>query len=85
MQLPIQMTGSLNIAFEEKWNKMPEEFILKTCKSFRRRVDTIIEKQWLQYWMKLLFCVYIFILLFVLNWNESCFIIESFTIILEYS
>ena len=31
-------------ASKAKWNKMFEEFILKTCKSFRRRVDTIIEK-----------------------------------------
>ena len=32
-------------AIEEEWNKMFEEFILKTCKSFRRRVDTIIERK----------------------------------------
>ena len=31
-------------AMEEEWDKMSEEFILKTYKSFRRRVDTIIEK-----------------------------------------
>ena len=37
--------GSLKTAFEEEWNKMSEEFILKACKSFRRRVDTIIEKK----------------------------------------
>ena len=30
---------------EEEWNKMPEKFILKACKSFRRRVDIIIEKK----------------------------------------
>ena len=35
--------GSLKIAIEEEWNKMPEESILKTCKSFRRRVDTTTE------------------------------------------
>ena len=35
---------SLNIAFEEEWNKMSEEFILKAYKSFRRRVNIIIEK-----------------------------------------
>ena len=29
---------------EDEWNKMSEEFILKAFKSFRRRVDTIIEK-----------------------------------------
>ena len=36
--------GSLKTAIEEEWNKMPEEFILKAYKSFRRRVDIIIEK-----------------------------------------
>ena len=36
--------GSLKIDIEEEWNRMSEEFILKACKSFRRRVDTIIEK-----------------------------------------
>ena len=36
--------GSLKTAIEEEWNKMFEEFILKTCKSFRMCVDTIIEK-----------------------------------------
>ena len=38
-------TGSLKTAIEEEWNKMSEEFILKACKSFRRRVDTIIKKK----------------------------------------
>ena len=37
--------GSLKTAIEKKWNKMSEEFILKACKSFRRNVDTIIEKK----------------------------------------
>ena len=36
--------GLLKTAIEEKWNKMPEEFILKACKSFRRYVATINEK-----------------------------------------
>ena len=36
--------GSFKTAIEEEWNKMLEEFILKTCKSFQRYVDTIIEK-----------------------------------------
>ena len=35
--------GSLKTAIEEEWNKMPEEFILKGCKSFRRHTDTIID------------------------------------------
>ena len=37
--------GSLKTAIEEEWNKMPEEFILKVCKSFWRHIDTIIEKK----------------------------------------
>ena len=36
--------GSLKTVIEEEWNKMSDEFILKACKSFQRRVDTIIEK-----------------------------------------
>ena len=37
--------GSLKTAIEDERNKMFETFILKTSKSFRRRVDTIIEKK----------------------------------------
>ena len=36
--------GSFKTAIEEEQNKMSEEFILKACESFQRRVDTIIEK-----------------------------------------
>ena len=36
---------SLKTTIEEEWNKMSEEFILKSCKLLRRRVDTIIEKK----------------------------------------
>ena len=36
--------GSLKTAIEEEWNKMFEEFILKACKSFPRRIDAIIKK-----------------------------------------
>ena len=36
--------GSLTTPQKEEWNKISEEFILKACKSFRRRVDTITEK-----------------------------------------
>ena len=36
--------ASLQIAIEEESNKLPDEFILKACKSFPRHVDTIIEK-----------------------------------------
>ena len=35
---------SLNIVIEEEWNEMSEEFILKRRKSFRKFVDSIIEK-----------------------------------------
>ena len=35
---------SLESDIEDEWIRMSEEFILKTCKSFRRRVDTITEK-----------------------------------------
>ena len=34
--------GSLKTTIEEEWNKMSEEFFLKACKLFRRRVDIII-------------------------------------------
>ena len=37
--------GSFNTVIEVEWNKMSEEFTLKVCKSFRKRVDTIIEKK----------------------------------------
>ena len=36
---------SLKNAIEKEWNKIPEELILKACKSLRRCVDTIIEKK----------------------------------------
>ena len=35
--------GSLKTAIEEEWNRISEECILKTDKSFRRRVDTIVK------------------------------------------
>ena len=37
--------GLLKTDFEEEWNEVSEEFILKACKSFQRSVDTIIEKK----------------------------------------
>ena len=47
-----QNIGSFQTAIEEEWNKMSEESILKAYKSFRWRVDTIIEKKkWLPYWI----------------------------------
>ena len=36
--------GLLKNAFEEEWDKISEEFILKAYESFWRRVDKIIEK-----------------------------------------
>ena len=33
-------------AIEEEFDRMLEEFILKVCKSFRRRVNTMIKKWW---------------------------------------
>ena len=42
--------SSLKTAFEEEWNKMSEEFILKVSELFRRRVDTIIEKKKKKKW-----------------------------------
>ena len=44
--------GSLKTAFEEEWSKISEEFILKASKSFRKRVDTIMEKK--KKWRQLL-------------------------------
>ena len=36
--------SSLTTAVLENWNKIFEEFILKACKLFRKRLDTIFEK-----------------------------------------
>ena len=55
---------SLKAAIEVKLNKMSEEFILKTCKSFRRCVYKIFETKWWSYWVNLLFFVYLLILFF---------------------
>ena len=35
----------VKIAIKEEWNKMSEEFILKTCKLFQKHVDSIIGKK----------------------------------------
>ena len=48
-----QNIGSLKTAIKEEWNKESEEFILKACKSFRRRVDNW--KKWRLYWVNLQF------------------------------
>ena len=62
--------GSLKTAIEEEWNKMSEKFILKACKSFRMRVDSIIEKRKKKKKKKKVvmlskFTVYLIILLFI--------------------
>ena len=36
--------GLLKTVIEEEWNKISKEFILKACKSFRRRVNRILQK-----------------------------------------
>ena len=57
-------------AIEEEKNKMHEEFILKSCKSFQRDADSTIKKKWRPYWVNLPFCIKLFILLFIfLNQN----------------
>ena len=57
--------GSVKIAIEEEWNKIPEEFILKACKSFRRRIDTKIEKKMTAILNKFTVLLSLFILLFI--------------------
>ena len=37
--------GSVKTVITEEWNKIFEEFFLKACKSFRRRVEKMIEKK----------------------------------------
>ena len=66
--------GSFKTAIEEEWNKMSEEFILKACKSFQRRVYTIIEKNAAILGKNLQFClVYLFILLFLFKLKSILF------------
>ena len=45
MKLPIQTLARSLRKNGNKWNKMSEKFISKTCKSFQRRVATKIEKK----------------------------------------
>ena len=54
-QIQLPNIGLLKTAIKEEWNKMSEELILKTCKLFRRRIDTIITKM----------VAYLLILLFI--------------------
>ena len=37
-----QNIGSLKTSIDEEWNRISEEFILKTSKSFRRGINSII-------------------------------------------
>ena len=71
---------------EEEWNKMSEEFILKACKSFWRRVDTIIEKKWWLYWVNVLcqsyFVVYFFKLKLILFYNRVVYYYSRIFLIL---
>ena len=63
--------GSLKTAIEEKWNKMSGEFILKVCKSFRRRVDTTIKKNGSH--IELIYCflsIFFFKLTLILFYNR---------------
>ena len=53
--------GLLETAIEKEWNKTTEKIILKACKSFQRRVDTIIEKM-MAILSKFTHCVYLLIL-----------------------
>ena len=57
--------GPLKYSIEEERNKMSEEFILETYKSFRKRVDTIIEKtdghiEEIYCFVRILFCLLFF-------------------------
>ena len=58
---------------------MSEEFILKACKSFQTRVDTIIKKMVAILSKFTVFFVYLFLI------KINFFIIDSFIIIFEYS
>ena len=66
---------------------MSEEFILKTCKSFQRRVDIIIEKKVaiLSKFTVLSLSFYFVVYIFKLELIFFFLIRESFIIILEYS
>ena len=67
---------SLKTAIEEELNKMSEEFILKACKSFRMRIDTIIEKvmailsKFTVLYLSSYFVVYFFKLILILFYNR---------------
>ena len=61
---------SLKTVLEEKLNKMSEEFILKTCKLFRRRIDTIIEKKMVGILSKFtVLCLSYYFVIFVIKIN----------------
>ena len=70
---------SLKAAIEDEGNKMSEKFILKACKLFRKRVNTITKK-WRPYLGKFtvfclssyfvaVFCLFLFLFLLILFYN----------------
>ena len=61
-----QNINSLKTAIEKEWNEMSEKIIFMALKSFRRGIDTIIEKYWCPYSVNLLFCVNFLILLYII-------------------
>ena len=67
MQLLIQILICLRLLLRRNGIKCLKNFILKTCKSFQKHVDTIIERKWWPYWINLLICVYLLIFLFFFN------------------
>ena len=78
--------GSLKTATEDARIKMSEEFILLACKSFRRHVDTISEKMLAILSKFTVLCLssdFVCLFIYFFNENQSCFIRESFIIILE--
>ena len=77
--------GSLKTANEEKWNKMSQEFILKRCKSFRRRIGTIIEKMTAILSKFTVLSPSSYFVVYFLKFKLIFFFIESFIIILEHS
>ena len=75
--------GSLKTAIEEEWDKMSGEFILKTCKSFQRHVDRIIEKKSRPYRVNLLFNVHLILKLkLILFYNRVVYYYNRIFLIL---
>ena len=45
VDMPLNKETKPKTVIEKEWNKMSKKFILKAYKSYRRRIDTIIEKK----------------------------------------